>query len=94
LWEQLGAEGSWLQDKGWVEVELNVDSEGSGTGWWEARGLQEISFALLGLKDGMEGWNELLREQNGYLNRIALSLDEGLVPGDEEVLEEDSTKIE
>jgi len=54
-------------------------------------GVSKISFTLLGLNDSMEENNELLREQNGYLKRIVLSLDGGLVPGEEEVLvEEDS----
>jgi len=50
-----------------------------------------MSFTLLGLKDSMEDWNELLREQNEFLKRIAQSLDGGLVPSDEEGPEEDST---
>ena len=47
------------------------ESEGGGTGGWKSRGLQDISFALLGLKDSMEDQHELLRKQNSYLQRIA-----------------------
>ena len=69
-----------------------MELEGSRTGGWKAQGLQDISFTLLGLKDSMEDWTELLREHNGFLKRIALSLDGGLVTSDEEVPEEASTK--
>jgi len=91
-WEWSGAECSWLQKKSWAEVESDVELEGSRTGGWKAQGLQDISFTLLGLKDSMEDWTELLREHNGFLKRIALSLDGGLVTSDEEVPEEASTK--
>jgi len=73
-----------------TEDESEAESEGSGTGGWKARGLQDISFALLGLKDSMKDQNELLREQNGYLKRIAMHLDAGLGPEEEEVPVEDS----
>jgi len=63
--------------KSQVEVESEAESEGSGTGGWR----QEISFALVGIR-------ELLREQNGYLKRIAQSLDGGLGASEDE---EDST---
>ena len=53
--------------KSQVEVELEAESEGSGTGGCK----QEVSSALVGIQ-------ELLREQNGYLKRIAQSLDGGL----------------
>jgi len=42
---------------------------------------QEVSSTLVGIR-------ELLREQNGYLKRIAQSLDGGLGAGEDE---EDST---
>ena len=74
-----------------VEVESDAELEGSGTGGWKVWSLQDISFTLLGFKDSMEEKNELLREKNGYLKRITLILDGGLVPGDEEVPEQDST---
>jgi len=74
-----------------TEDELEAELEGSGTGGWKARGLQDISFTLLGLKDGIEDQNELLREQNSYLKRIAKYLDAGLGPEEGEVLVEDST---
>ena len=64
---KLGAEGSWPKKKSWVEVGLDVESEGSGTRVWR----QEVSSALVGIR-------ELLREQNGFLRRIAQGLDGGL----------------
>ena len=59
--------------KSQVEVESEAELEGSGTGGWK----QEVSSALVGIR-------ELLREQNGYLKRISQSLDVGLVASDEE----------
>ena len=88
----MGIEGSCPWKKSWVEVESEVESDGSGTGW-KARGLQDISFTLLWLKKNMEDRDELLREQNGYLHRIASYLDRGEVCS-REVPEEDSTKRE
>jgi len=74
----LGGEGSQPQKKSWVEVEeSDVDSDGSGVGGWKARGMQDIAFGLLGIK-------ELLREQNGLLKRIPQGLDGGLGAGNEE----------
>ena len=73
---------------------MEVESDGSRTGGWKARGLQDISFTLLKLKENMEDRNELLREQNGYLQRIASYLDGGEVFSREEVPEEDSTTNE
>jgi len=60
-----------------VEVGLDAESERSGTGGWK----QEVSSTLVGIQ-------ELLREQNVYLKRIAQSLDGGLGTGEED---EDST---
>ena len=48
----------------------------------KARGFQDITFSLLGIK-------ELLREKNGHLKRISQSLDGGLGASNEE--EKDST---
>jgi len=48
------------KEESWVEVESDVELEGSGTGGWK----QEISSTLMGI------W-ELLREQNEYLKRIS-----------------------
>src|SRR5882724_7437226 len=62
-----GAEGSWPKKKSQVEVGSHAESEGSGTGGWR----QEVSSALVGIR-------ELLRQKNGYLKRIAQSLDGGL----------------
>jgi len=59
--------------KSWVEVESEAESEGSRTGGWK----QEVSSALLGIQ-------ELLREQSGYLKRIAQSLDGGLGASEED----------
>ena len=53
------------------------------------RGLQSIAFGLLGLKESNSERNELLREQNELLRRIAQSLDRGSKASSEEV--EDST---
>ena len=50
-----------------MEVGSDVELVKSGTGGWK----QEVSSALVGI------W-ELLREQNGYLKRIAQGLDGGL----------------
>ena len=63
----------WPRKKSQVEVESEAESEGSGTGGWR----QEVSSALEEIKD-------LLREQNGYLKRIAQSLDGGLGASDDE----------
>jgi len=71
--------GRQLNKRVRTEDELEAELEGSGMGGWKARGLQDISFTLLGLKDSMEDQNELLREQNSYLKRIARCLDTGLV---------------
>jgi len=56
----------------------------SGIGGWKASGLQDIAFGLMGLKDIGKERNELLREQNGFLMRIAQSLEGGLGAGNEE----------
>jgi len=66
--------------KSWVEVESEAESEGSGTRGWK----QEVSSTLVGIR-------EPLREQNGYLKRIAQSLDGGLGASEED---EDSTMRE
>jgi len=65
-------EGQWPRKKNWTQVESDAESVGSGTGGWR----QKVS-ALVGIR-------ELLREQNGYLKRIAQSLDGGLGAGEEE----------
>ena len=63
------AEGSQPQKRSRVEVEeLDVESEWSRLGGWKARGMQDIAFGLLGIKD-------ILREQNGLLRRKAQGLD-------------------
>ena len=73
----MGAEGSQPRKKSWVEVEeSDGESEGSRFGGWKARGMQDIAFGLLGIK-------ELLREKNRYLKRIAQSLDGGLGDGND-----------
>ena len=56
----------WLKKKSWVEVELDAELVGSGTGGWR----QEVSSALVEISG-------LLREKNGYLKRIAHSLGAG-----------------
>jgi len=56
---------------------LDVELDGSGVGGWKARGMQDIAFGLMGIK-------ELLREQNGLLKRIAQGLDGDLGASNEE----------
>ena len=63
-----------------MEVGSDAESEGSGTGGWK----QEVSSTLVGIR-------ELLREQNGFLRRIAQGLDGGLGAG---VEDQDSTMRE
>ena len=66
-----------------MEVESEVESEWSGLGGKKDRDWrQEVSFTLEDIKG-------LLREQNGYLQRIARGLDRGSRASSEEV--EDST---
>jgi len=77
---KLGAEGSWPRKKSEVEVGSDAESEGSGTGGWR----QEVSSALVGIR-------ELLRDQNDFLRRIAQGLDGGLGAG---VEDQDSTMKE
>ena len=77
--KQLGAEGLRLQKKSWVEVEEDAESDGSGASGWKSRGLQDISFTLIRMRENLEERNELLREKNGYLQRIASYLDRGEV---------------
>ena len=61
-WERSGAERSRPQKKGRVEVEeSDAESDGSGVSGWKARGLQEIAFGILGLKEVGKERNELLR---------------------------------
>jgi len=76
--DKSGGEGSQPKKNSWVEVELDAESVGSGIGGWR----QEVSSALVEISG-------LLREQkNGYLKRIAQSLDGGLGAGEDD---EDST---
>ena len=82
------AEGLRPRKKNRVEVEESeLESDGSGEDGWRVRGLQAITFGLLGLKESDREMNELLREQNelqreknGYLHRIAERLENGLGP--------------
>jgi len=91
-WLEPLEKGRWANKRVRTEEELDVESEGSGTGGWKgSRCLQEISSTLLGLKERMEDQNELWREQNSYLHRIARCLENGLGPEEIEVLVEDST---
>jgi len=53
--------------------------------------MTNVGLPLLRLKENMEDRNELHREQNGYLQRIASYLVVGEVCSREKVLEEDST---
>jgi len=89
--EWLGAEGSRPWKKNWVEVEKDTESDGSRTCGWKAWGLQDISFTLIMIRENLEERNKLLREKNGYLQRISSYLDRGEVCSREEEPEEDST---
>jgi len=76
--DQSRAEGSRPQKKSRVEVEESeLESNGSGEDSWRVWGLQSIALGLLGLKESNSERNELLREQNELLKRIAQSLDRG-----------------
>ena len=47
-----------------MEVEeSDAELEGSGASGWKARGLQDISFSLIRLRENLEERNELLREK-------------------------------
>src|SRR5882724_12465235 len=82
-WDRSETGGLWHWKKSQVEVESEGESEWSGLGGrrdqdWR----QEVSSALVEIQ-------ELLREQNGHLKRIAQGLDRGSKASSEEV--EDST---
>ena len=71
-----------------MEVEESeLESDGSREEGWRVWGLQAIAFGLLGLKESDKERNELLREQNSYLHRIAEQLENGLGPEEIEVLD-------
>ena len=59
----------------WVEVESELESDGSREDGWRAWGLQDIAFGLMGLWDNLDERNQLLREQNGLLQRITMCLE-------------------
>jgi len=81
-------EGSWPWKRSRVEVEESeLESDGSREDGWRAWGLQAIAFGLLGLKESDRERNELLREQNSYLHRIAEWLENDLGPEEVEVLD-------
>jgi len=77
-----------------VEVEYKLELDGSREDSWRVQGLQAITLGLLGLKESDKERNELQREQNSYLLRIAKHLESGLGPEEFEVLVEDSTMRE
>jgi len=80
------------QKKMWVEVESEMESDGSGDGW-RMQGFHDIAFGLLGLQRNLAERNWLLREQNGFLQRIAMCMERtGFVEGLE--LDLDSTMRE
>jgi len=64
-----------------VEVESELESDGSVEDGLRAQGLQDIAFSLVGLWDNLEERNQLLREQNGFLKRIAMCLERTRVVG-------------
>jgi len=78
----------------WVEVESELESDGSKEDSWKVQGLQGIAFGLLVLKEIDKERNEPRREQNSYLLRIAKHLESGLGPEELEVPVEDSTMRE
>jgi len=76
----------WNTGRQCVEVELEAESEWSRLCGMKDQGWrQEVSFTLGEIQ-------ELLREQNGHLKRIAQSLDGGLGASEDE--EDDSTMRE
>jgi len=79
------------QKRMWVEVESEFESDGSGENGWRVQGLHDIAFCLVELQSNLEGKNQFLREQNGFLQRVAMCMERsrfGLEP------EEDSTMRE
>jgi len=87
--ERLGLRWKKMQ----VEMELELESDGSGEDGWRAWQLQDISFRLMGLWDNLEERLQILREQNGFLQRIAICLERTGVVGVVE-LDIDSTMRE
>jgi len=63
------------QKRMWVEVESELELDGHGEDGWRVQGLHDIAFSLMGLQDNLEERNQLLREQNGFLQRIAMCLE-------------------
>jgi len=63
--------GSWPKKRSQVEVVSDVESEKSGTGGWK----QEVSSALVEIQ-------ELLEEQNSYLEKIVQNWETGKGDGD------------
>ena len=63
----------------WVEVELELELDENGEDGWRVWGLQDISFGLLQLQSKLEEnlseRNQLLREQNSFLQRITMCLE-------------------
>jgi len=99
--DRSGAEGSRPWKRSRVEVESEMELDGSREDGWRAQGLQAIAFGLLGLKELDRERNELLREQNelwreqnSYLHRIAEQLESGLGPEEIDVPVVDSTMRE
>ena len=81
-----------------VEVESEMESDGSREDGWREWGLQDIAFGLKEIdkerNELLREQNELWREQNSYLHRIARCLESGLGPEEIEVPVEDSTMRE
>jgi len=71
--------------KMWVEVEYELESDGSREDGWRVWGLHDIACGLLGLQSNLAEGNQLLRVQNGFLQRITMCMErsrfvEGLEP--------------
>jgi len=65
-----------------VEVESELESDGSGEESWRAWGLHDIAFGILGLQSNLAERNQLLREKNGFLQRITMCMERtGFVEG-------------
>src|SRR5882672_11494087 len=67
------SEKAWAQK--WKRAEVESELEGSGGDGWRARGLQDLSFTLLGLQEREDEQNSLLREQCGFQERITCCLE-------------------
>ena len=61
--------------RGEVDSDVEFGSEGSGEDGWRAWGVQDVTFALLGIQERQDERNALLREQCGFQEQIACCLE-------------------